>query len=58
MKTNVIKHAASTALDALDQQKLGSSLKKICDLKSRDKDIIDRQEALSYKTRSWTCHAL
>ena len=48
MKTNTNKHAASTALDALDQM-LGSSLKKICDLKSRHKDIIDRQEGLSNK---------
>ena len=43
MKTNTNQHAASTALEELDQ-KLGSSLKKIFDLKNRHKDIIDRQD--------------
>jgi len=48
MKSKTKKHAASITLEELDQ-KLGSSLKKICDHKSRHKDIIDRQEALAYK---------
>ena len=48
MKTNTNQHAASTALEELDQ-KLGSSLKKIFDLKNRHKDIIDRQDTLAYK---------
>jgi len=52
MKTNTKKHAASTALEDLDQM-LGSSLKKINNehqaLKDRNKDIIDRQEALAYQ---------
>jgi hypothetical protein len=52
MKTNTNQHSVSSALEELDQ-KLGSSLKKICDdhqaLKNRHKDIIDRQDTLAYK---------
>jgi len=49
---NTNQHATSIALEELDQ-KLGSSITKICDdhqaLKNRHKDIIDRQEALAHK---------